>query len=318
MSDHLNKKVLLIGASQMAIDYYNVLKELGCNTTIVGRSIDSATNFENKTGVKIITGGIEKFLSDNKSNFDVAIVAVGMEQLAATTTLLIKNGILNILLEKPAGLNSSEIKALALVAEQYKANVRIAYNRRFYSSVLKAKEIIAQDGGVTSFNFEFTEWSHVIEPLQKQKGVKQNWLLGNSTHVIDLAFYLGGSPTDIACFAEGKLSWHEKAVFSGAGKTATNVLFSYQANWNAPGRWVVEILTKNSRLIFKPLEELQIQLKGSVQINKVEIDNKLDTLFKPGLYLQTKEFLTGNLSEFKTIAEQAKMVDIYDKIAKGC
>lgn len=317
MSDYLNKKVLLIGASQMAIDYYNVLKELGYDTTIVGRSIDSATNFENKTGKKIITGGIEKFLSENKSTFDVAIVAVGMEQLATSTTLLIKNGILNILLEKPAGLNSSEIKALALVAEQYKANVRIAYNRRFYSSVLKAKEIIAQDGGVTSFNFEFTEWSHVIEPLQKQKDVKQNWLLGNSTHVIDLAFYLGGSPTDIACFAEGKLSWHEKAVFSGAGKTATNVLFSYQANWNAPGRWVVEVLTQNSRLIFKPLEELQIQLKGAVQINKVEIDNKLDTLFKPGLYLQTKEFLTGNLSEFKTITEQAKMVDIYDKIAKG-
>lgn len=317
MPDNLNKKVLLIGASQMAIDYYNVLKDLGCETTIVGRGIESAVNFENKTGSKVIAGGVEKFLSENKSVFDTAIVSVGMEQLASTTNRLIKNGILNILLEKPAGLNSSEIKELALVAEQYKANVSVAYNRRFYASVLKAKEIIAQDGGVTSFNFEFTEWSHIIEPLQKHKEVKQNWLLGNSTHVIDLAFYLGGFPTEIACFAEGKLSWHEKAIFSGAGKSNKNALFSYQANWNAPGRWVVEILTKNSRLIFKPLEELHIQLKGSVQINKIEIDNKLDTLFKPGLYLQTKEFLNGNFSEFKTISEQAKAVDIYEKIAHG-
>ncbi len=317
MSNNLNKKILLVGASQMAIDYYNVLKEFDCDTTIVGRSAESAANFENKTGVKIITGGIEKFLSENKFVFDAAIVAVGMEQLASVTILLIKSGILTILLEKPGGLNSSEIKGVALVAEQYKANVNIAYNRRFYSSVLKAKEIIAQDGGVTSFNFEFTEWTHVIENVQKLPEIKQNLLLGNSTHVIDLAFYLGGTPSDITCYTAGKLSWHEKAIFSGAGKSNKNALFSYQANWNAPGRWVVEVLTKNSRLIFKPLEELHIQLKGSVQINKIEIDNNLDILFKPGLYQQTKEFLNGNLSEFKTISEQAEVVDIYDKIAKG-
>jgi len=317
MSDNLNKKVLLIGAGQMAVDYHKVLKALNCDITTVGRSENSATSYREKTGSEIITGGIDAFLRQNKQAFDAVIVAVGMEQLAPTTIQLINNKFLNILIEKPAGMNEVEIRNLAQSATQFKANVFVAYNRRFYSSVLKAKEIIELDGGVTSFNFEFTEWSHIIEPMEKKAGIKENWLLGNSTHVIDLAFYLGGKPSEISCYAAGKLSWHDKAVFTGAGKTKDDVLFSYQANWDAPGRWGVEILTKKSRLILRPMEDLQLQLKGSVAINKVEIDNTLDKDFKPGLFLQTKQFLTGNISEFKTIKEQAEMCDTYNHIAKG-
>jgi len=71
--------------------------------------------------------------------------------LAPAAIQLIKSGFKNILLEKPAGLNEQEIKELAQTASHYNATVLVAYNRRFYASVLKAKEIIEQDGGVTSF-----------------------------------------------------------------------------------------------------------------------------------------------------------------------
>jgi len=70
-------------------------------------------------------------------------------------------------------------------------------------------------------------------------------------------------------------------------------------------------------LIFKPIEDLFIQPKGSVAITKVEFDNSLDIKFKPGLYLQTKKFLMGDLAEFKTIGEQAQMLDIYSRIREG-
>ncbi|MES2590600.1 MAG: Gfo/Idh/MocA family oxidoreductase [Bacteroidota bacterium] len=317
MSDYLNKKILLVGAGQMAVDYYKVLEALHCDVTTIGRSESSALIFQQKTGSKITTGGIEQFLQKNTIAFDAVIIAVGMEQLAPTAIQVIKSGARTILIEKPAGLNGNEITELALTANQYNATVLVAYNRRFYSSVLKAKEVIENDGGVTSFNFEFTEWAHTIEPLDKKPGIKENWLLANSTHVIDLAFYLGGKPSVINCFASGKLSWHNKAVFAGAGITQDDVLFSYQANWAAPGRWGVEILTKNSRLILRPLEELQIQLKGSVAINKVDLENSIDLQYKPGLFLQTKQFLNGIFSEFKTIGEQVEMLVIYDKIAQG-
>lgn len=317
MSDNLNKKVLLIGASQMAVDYYNVLRALKCDVTVIGRGKDSADVFEGLTQHKPIIGGLEKFLEQNKIQFDAAIVSVGVEQLAPTTIQLLNHGYKNILVEKPAGLNDDEIREFATVTKKNKATVLVAYNRRFYASVLKAKEIIAQEGGITSFNFEFTEWAHAIEPLEKKAGIKENWFMVNSSHVIDMAFYLGGKPDVMNCFTAGKLDWHDPAVFSGAGKTKDNVLFSYQANWIAPGRWSVEMLTKNSRLIFKPIEDLFVQPKGSVAITKVEFDNSLDIQFKPGLYLQTKKFLLGELSEFKTIEQQAEMLDIYSRIREG-
>lgn len=50
------------------------------------------------------------------------------------------------------------------------------------------KKIIAEDGGITSFNFEFTEWAHVIEKLDYPREVFENWFFVNSTHVVDLAF----------------------------------------------------------------------------------------------------------------------------------
>jgi predicted dehydrogenase len=318
MSDHLNKKVLLIGTTQMALDYLKVLKALNCETTVVGRGQANADVFEKESGIKPFVGGVDLFLEQNKvENFDAAIVAVGVEKLAEVTKALVNKGFKNILLEKPGALHKQEILDLAKYISTSSANVLLAYNRRFYSSVLKAEKIIAEDGGVKSFNFEFTEWGHVIEATNNKDVVKENWFLANSTHPVDLAFYLGGKPKQFKAFSKGELSWHKKAVFSGAGITDKGALFSYGANWDAPGRWVVEILTENFRLYFKPMEDLQIQNKGSVAVTKVEFDNSLDAQFKPGLYLETKLFLEGDFSRFPTIADQAEMAKIYDEMVNG-
>ncbi len=257
-------------------------------------------------------------MSDNPDPADYAIVSVGVEQLYNTTKELLEYRIKNILVEKPGALYSEELKKLKNLAKQSSSKVFIAYNRRFYSSVLKAKEIIAADGGVTSFNFEFTEWTHTIDCLEKGKGVKENWFISNSSHVSDLAFYLGGIPKKIAAFNSGKnfIKWHpSSSVFSGSGISETGALFSYQANWGAPGRWSVEILTSANRLIFRPMEKLQIQKLKSVAIEPVELDDKIDVDFKPGLYKQTEFFLEGKTREFCTLSEQQRLLKIYRKIA---
>ena len=138
--------------------------------------------------------------------------------------------------------------------------------------------------------------------------------MANSSHVIDLAFYLGGQPTELSSYTAGKLPWHPNAaIYAGAGKTENNALFSYQANWQAPGRWALEFLTSKHRLIFRPMEQLQIQQLGSVAIEPVEIDDSLDHDFKPGLYRQVQAFL-GCQQGLPTIQEQQKMLPFYQKI----
>ncbi len=312
----MNKNIWLIGSGGMAIDYVKVLQGLGLEFSIIGRGQQSAKACEEVTGCDVITGGLAGYLATKSAVPTHAIVAVGVEKLHETTLQLLDYGVQYILVEKPAGLNKSEVEAVYLKAKEKNARVCVAYNRRFYASVLKAREIINEDGGVTSFNFEFTEWAHEIEKLNKAVGVKERWFLGNSTHVVDLAFYLGGKPKEICTFTSGLLAWHPAAsIFSGAGVSENGALFSYQANWESAGRWSVEMLTKKHRLILRPMEKLQIQKKGSVAIEFVECDYKFDEAFKPGLFLQTKKFLNNDLNGMCSITDQYAVIDKYNSIA---
>lgn len=311
------KKVWLIGAGGMAQDYMKVLEDLKATTTIIGRGENSAKEFKEVTGRDVEIGGLQSFLSKKPDVCSHAIIAVGIEKLFETTKQLLNHNIKNILIEKPGALFDNEFEELVNLSEVKKANVYIAYNRRYFASVIKAKEIIAQDGGVTSFNFEFTEWAHTIAPLKKGEGVKEKWFLGNSSHVVDLAFNIGGIPKELSSYTSGGIDWHPSAsIFCGAGISDNGALFSYTANWESAGRWWVEILTKEHKLILKPMEKLQIQKRGTILETFVtDIDYSLDDNFKPGLYLQTEKFLKNDFDNMCSIKEQTKILKIYNKIA---
>ena len=304
--------VWVVGAGLMAAEYAKVLNALDVPFTVIGRSEENCRKIADVFNCPFVYGGLQKFLDTNPTPPAKVIVAVGIEALSETTKQLLKFGVKDILVEKPGVGYPSEINELVVLSEKNNATVLLGYNRRFYASVIKAEEIIKNDGGVTSFNFEFTEWAHVIKTLTKAKEELYNWFLGNSTHVIDTAFFLGGSPNQLSTFYKGSLDWHpSSSVFCGAGISKKGALFSYHANWEAPGRWVLEILTRQSRLLFKPMESLQIQLLGSVAVNSVEIDDVLDKQYKPGLYNQTQSFINGEVDRFCTLKEQQEMIEKY-------
>ena len=307
--------IWIIGAGTIAQEYGKVLNSLGYDYTVIGRGEQSALKYKVIIGKEVITGGLEAFLATKPEVADKAIVATNLESLSQNTIQLVNYGVKDILCEKPGFLYPEECEKVLKAAEAKNANVYLAYNRRFFSSVLKAQEIIEEDGGVKSFNFEFTEWGHVIETLNKPKGDLDNWMYANSTHVIDLAFFLGGEPTQMSSYSAGEISWHKPAVFAGAGISDKGALFSYQANWAAPGRWVVEILTSKHRLYFKPMEQLQIQNIGSVKVEPVEIDDQLDKDYKPGFYRQVEAFIRQNDSRLCTIQDQYNHVSkVYRQI----
>ncbi|MBK7669702.1 MAG: Gfo/Idh/MocA family oxidoreductase [Sphingobacteriaceae bacterium] len=198
--------LILVGTGPMGVEYAKVLNALGTRYIAVGRGENSAKEFFNKTGIEAVTGGLRTYLTKSNEKPDCAIVAVGVDQLYETTCVLINNGIKEILLEKPGGVNGKEISELSKLAKENDASVYLAYNRRFYASALEAAKYIELDGGLKSMQFDFTEWSHVIEKLNKPVEIKQNWLLANSTHVIDLAFYFGGNPKTMSSVSSGKLT----------------------------------------------------------------------------------------------------------------
>src|SRR3989344_382742 len=307
--------ILLVGVGLMGIEYAKVLQALNMPFVAVGRGEKSASDFSSATGLQPITGGIEKYIQTAKDLPSMAIVAVNEDEAGRVTRFLLKNGLDHILAEKPGGLTIADIKLTGKVAKKFKASVYIAYNRRFYASTIEAMRIIKKDGGISSFTFDFTERSYVIEKLETSSvEVKRNWFLANSTHVIDMAFFLGGKPSKIATYKKGGLKWHPSGfIYAGAGISDRGAPFSYHADWESAGRWSIEVMTPKNKLIFRPLEKLQMQKYGSMNIEDVPLDDKLDIEFKPGIYRQIESFL-GDKRNLLTINEQVKNLQYYSAI----
>lgn len=301
--------IWLIGTGNIGTVYANILNDLNVDYIAIGRGEASALKFRETTGHDVITGGLEKYLSSKPVLPEKAIVTVRTKDLAKAEIALMEYGVKVILCEKPGYYHLSELDTLEAAVKKYNAKLYIAYNRRFYASTLKAEEIIKEDGGVTSFNFEFTEW---IRLFQNRVGdYPETLFYANSSHVVDLAFFLGGFPKEMSCYTADRIPWHNPAIFAGAGVSEKGALFSYQANWKAPGRWAVEILTPKHRLYFKPMETLQIQQMDTVKVEPVEIDDSLDKKFKPGFYLETKAFLNDDYERFCTFEQQLEHVKNY-------
>jgi predicted dehydrogenase len=308
--------IYIIGTGPMAQAYAKVLIHLEKEFKVVGRGNESANKFKSEIGVQPLTGGIEAFLRDNNfCDLDYVIITTGTEALMPILKMVLISGAGKILIEKPAAISIDELLENEVFLRPYGDQVFVAYNRRFYASVQEVIKLIAEDGGLESMHFEFTEWAHKIEPLQKAEGVKENWFFANSTHVVDLAFFIAGKPKDWKAYSQsGKLGWHSKTKFAGSGITEKDVLFSYHSNWESAGRWGIELMTSKRKFYLKPLELIDIQKVGSVLIESHEFDKELDILFKPGLLLQLNYFI-NNKNELLSLnlhIENSKLV--YSKI----
>lgn len=305
--------VWLIGSGKMAQDYAKVLEALDTTFKVIGRGADSSSIFSKQMGIQVQTGGVKKAL-ERQDAPETAIVAVRPPDHFEVSSTLIKAGTRRILLEKPGGLYFEQIRLLNEIAVNFSANVWLAYNRRFYASTLKAEEMIEEDGGITSVQFEFTERSHLFtnNPIKELEYL----FLGNSTHVVDLVFHMCGIPNDWESWRSGSLEWHQTAArFAGAGITDNGILFSYLADWESPGSWRIEFLTRKHRLIFRPMEKLHVMKLRSIIAEQVLIDDKLDLTFKPGLYRQTEAFLNQNVAKLCSLNEQVEHTVFYSQIA---
>jgi len=307
--------VLVIGAGRIAKDYVAVLLHLGKNPVVVGRSVVGAKRFQDETGVPAISGGIKEWVRNAPLIPSHAIIAVDANQLARVTQDVLTAGCRNILVEKPGALTRSDLRTVALLAKRMRARVFIAYNRRVLSSVIEARRCIEKEGGPTSFYFEFNErvnQKNSIAQLGIPKSVQTKWFIANTTHVIDLAFYICGKPLLLQGFAVAGPKWSpHPTLYSGAGITHKNVPFAYYANWEVAGPWKIEIGTKFRKYILNPLESLCIE--ESSGRNHIISSSKADTQFRAGFLLQTREFLT-KVHSLPTIDEQLEVFRWYEAI----
>jgi len=315
----MSEPILLVGAGAMAIQYARVLEAMGREFVVLGRGPESADAFRAETGVTPTTGELEAQLANLAAMPDEAIITVNAMHLAEVTVAVARAGAKRILVEKPAALDAEEVQSLLDTAADTGVEIRVAYNRRFLASVIAARQMIAEDGGVLSVKFDFSEPARRIGAMGKPQRELEAWFYANSTHVVDLAFSFVG-PIDLAAGAvAGGVDWHPSGgVFAGFARSIDGALLSWHANWAGPGRWGVEVITPERRLILRPLEGLSVQDQSSFAEQAVDIDLGPDAEFKPGLYRQVQAFLTGEGSEhLPDIAEHARQWPLYEAVSTG-
>ena len=315
----LRDRVLVIGSGGMAFEYLKVLKSQGKFAVVVGRGVQNIDQLKASfPDYEYHSGGLEKYL---KGDFDLpefAINCVNIEFLGETSCQLLTYGVKYLLVEKPGDLTELGLTKVRDLALSNGAKVLIAYNRRAYSSIRQLIKESEKDGGITSVHFEFTEWAHTFGPDTHSALALKNWVLSNSSHVIDTVFYLIGDPKNLSSSVLGlnEIEWHPAgSVFIGSGVSAKNIPFSYHANWNAPGRWAIEVMTDRRRFYLKPMEKLSEQQLGSIAITDIPLTDTLDIDFKPGLYHQTEDFLNLDLQNLQSIQDQLTAMAHYKEIA---
>ncbi|HJS15148.1 MAG TPA: hypothetical protein VJ795_08760 [Rheinheimera sp.] len=279
----------------MAQAYYKVLQKLQHTPLVVGRSEQGCQNFRDQTGVEVASCGLELFLKSQPDCVTFAIVALNVVDLYPSCLALLHYGVKHILLEKPGALYQWQLNNLRQLAEQKQAKVLIGYNRRLYACVQHTKQQLEADGGVLSFYFEMTEWSHQIVQTSHPDEVKARWL------------------TALASLCRSD-DWER------CGRVWSFIQLSGQlairlGNWPSAGRWALEISSEQRCFQFMPLEQVQQQLRGSVSWQSVALDVAIDTEFKAGLYAQVVAFLAQDLEHFCDLTTQIQRMQWYEQMA---
>ena len=313
------KDIWVIGTGPMAREHVRSLYGSHSDRLLViGRNETAALDLQTSMGQTATSSGIAHAISE-LSLPDFAIVATSIDSLASLTLQLIRAGVKRILVEKPGSIYLRELELLREEANLYGCQLYVAYNRRFFRSVQAARQYIKMDGGAQLVNFDFTERSEIVKKLTKPPGVLDRWILSNSTHVLDTAFFLAGKPKEMQSWYAGGLDWHPTGSrYCGAGVTENGALFSYQANWSAPGSWALTVTTENHQLKMSPMERLVLKDKQGKEIT-VQSADYIDTCqtnkYKEGLREQNIAFLEGINESLCSLDNHIENFAIYMRIS---
>ncbi len=299
----------------MAEEYAQALSKLKIkNVTILGNSLEKSRKLSKKFGFSYLHGGYKKNLPKIEKQ-DLVLVVLPIPLVVNAAEYCLKYGQKNLLLEKPGSLNTKPLQNLKKKIKNQ--NVRIGYNRLFYSSLEKLKYNISKDGGINSCSFTITEWIEKINFKNYSKDVLQRWGIANSIHVLSMVFDLIGIPKEMECFKGGKLSWHNSgSVFVGSGITTKKIPFSYFADWKSSGRWGIEIVTSKNTYKLQPLEELYISSKTHKEWKKIPL-HKSNKKIKEGIIEEISSMLDSEKKSFSkliTLDEGIKIIKTTEKI----
>jgi predicted dehydrogenase len=219
-----------------------------------------------------------------------------------------------VMIEKPASTNAVRIQKFIKDNSNKLDKLQIAFNKRFYPGILKAKELESTG--------EFSEviGGNIYFLTQQGRKPGKEGILSNLIHLCDEICYLFGEPEDVTAHFSGALN-DEKAGKTISASILTKqgasvaMLFTSSSNWNLPYHEQIQMLD-NQR------NRISIENNNKLIFTKCTQDKKINTqLFEQSNSIFWNKDPYGyktQITEFyKLVSGQSckPAVDIYNALA---
>ena len=226
-----------------------------------------------------------------------------------------------ILVEKPAGITLDESKTLLDInnSRLEKNSVWVGMNRRMLPSTLLAKRELKKHRHIQTSPIQVRVTDQQDTASAQLFGhpeiVIRNWHFANSIHLVDLAnSFLKHTPTVETVF---KNKFEDGEIVAAKLKNDIGEMIQYEAYWNVPAPWSLEVITKAGWIQQSPIEQLRTLFERHefYDLSQTEFSEPLD--LKPGFYNQALALSDSNpalKSELCTLSESHESMVILDKI----
>ncbi len=274
--------------SDYHISVLNSFKKIKIKS-IYSRSIKKAKFKSIKYKIPLYFDNLNNFF---KEHYDGLYLLVSADHIYEFSKKIIPRRI-PLMIEKPSGLNISELRNLIKISQKYRTPNIIGTNRRYYSIYEKINKFINKENKLISILIEGHENFWKIKKLNKSKKILDNWEYANSIHNVDLLNFFSKSKV-LKTFTFNN-SNQKDFNLSAILKFKNGINATYVSNWSSPDRYSIKLFTEKKTFFIKPLEECYYIDRN---FKKTIIQpNKVDRLYKPGFYKLTHNFI--NLIENK-------------------
>ncbi|OUV43103.1 MAG: hypothetical protein CBC71_03380 [Rhodobacteraceae bacterium TMED111] len=309
----MTKKIALIGSGQIANFHVPALKAAGLEIVHCASSPHSKTiaEFAKRHKIKKIWQDPEELIK-SFDQWDGIVIASATDPTLHLLNLAMVSG-KPILVEKPV---SYDADLLSKYSNSAPKNIIVAYNRRHYNTVQKARKFVSN----CSMVFATMTLPEKVSATDK---IPYDNVHSNSTHGIDMLYYIFGS-----LIIEKIITASPTDPFFGRQallRSKTGNLISLNLNWNSPSNFALSIENINTKIDLCPFEKLQ-QFEGMDVIAPSEeypvrqyipklvdsfnvFDGKSKSL-KPGFGEQSEEF--AKLLNGKPVKIGANLTDAYN------
>lgn len=186
-------RVGIIGAGLIGTKRAKALRPEDQLVAVADLSLERAQALAENSGASVETSWQSLI---KRKDIDIVVIATSNNAIPVCAEEAIKNK-KTILIEKPGGRNSDELKKLVELAKTHKTIARVGFNHRFHPAMLKAKSMI-EEGAIGEIMYLRGRYGH-----GGRIGYDKEWranpeisgggeLLDQGVHLIDLCRWMGG------------------------------------------------------------------------------------------------------------------------------